>query len=175
MVFPLEPPSRTEKLAKLQDFLENIIGTQSGCAICWFTRCTYSSDRHNTLQCPSNLCSLTMPGYIAFKIAIHFEPRTVCYYCCYPYQSTSYLDLFIHQKKDCLYPDILKPLAWLIWNDASTRERLKKQGKLQGESLEDYAQWLGLNVDRLPNVIHVLLGCLELRQLHMGTFFVVLS
>lgn len=146
------PPSPTLKM--LMDFLREDL--QQTCAICWFLGAE-STEPHTAIHCPSNLCNIHDPDYVRFRSGLRFPSGVVCFFCCLPYgppanhisiKDAKHLGTF----PGCAHPDVLKPLAWLIWKESQLRQRLQNDGHIPVNDDVSYIAWLTKYNDGVINI-----------------------
>ena len=135
------------------------------CRICWFKR--EVGRPHFTYTCDTGICSGS--EYKSFKTQTRFPPGKACYLCYAPYESP-----FEHPRPpagkkytgdQCDFPDILKELAFLIYQDPQTREAVfAKINHATPVTVALYWRFIGaLHEGRLLGVYKVIAAYLEIR------------
>lgn len=115
----------------------------SECRICWVSRTR--SAPHSTFRCRTRICSGGDWG--RFKSMVRFPRGKVCFFCFAPFGAP-----FNHAQapvngqqspKECLYPDVLKELAYVIYRDESVRQSVfDKLGHSMPSNLNEYVQFI---------------------------------
>jgi hypothetical protein len=126
------------KLKSLERLLEQI----KPCSACWFHNRNPESD-HTAFRCPE-FGELLGASFNAFKKAMVF-PKVVktCYLCVVPPSIPSGHPNGL--RAGCNFDDIIKPLAYLIYEETETRKAVLGQLGLHGNHFHDlraYAGWM---------------------------------
>jgi hypothetical protein len=117
------------KLCRILSVVQDIVDR---CRICWVNR--EVSHPHATFRCTTRICS--GDNWKTFKSDLQFPRGVVCYFCLAPYGPP-----FDHPRAPpgtrqspefCDYPDVLKELAYIVYQDRSLREKVF--GKLGGSA-----------------------------------------
>ena len=94
------------------------------CRICWVRK--EVTRPHSTFRCPTKICS--NGDWRSFRSNLQFPPGVICYFCFAPYGPP-----FNHKKAPpgtkqsadlCEYPDVLKELVYILYQDSSLREKI---------------------------------------------------
>lgn len=124
------------KLSRILSVVQEIVFE---CRICWVSRTR--SAPHDTFRCSRRTCS--GGEWTRFKSIVWFPCGMVCFYCFAPFSAP-----FNHaqaptkgrQSPDqCEYPDVLKELTYIIYQDASLRQSVfEKLGHSMPSNLNAY-------------------------------------
>lgn len=94
------------------------------CRVCWVSR--EKSRPHATFRCPTRICSSR--EWQVFKSDLRFPPGAVCYFCLAPYGppfNHARAAPGVRQSPElCEYPDVLKELVYIIYQDEVLREKV---------------------------------------------------
>jgi hypothetical protein len=113
--------SNNSKLCRILSVVQSITNS---CRICWVNR--EVSRPHSTFHCPTRICSGS--EWKTFKSDLQFSRGIVCYFCLALYGPP-----FNHVRAPlgtrqtpalCEYPDVLKELAYILFQDQSLREKV---------------------------------------------------
>ena len=130
-----------QKLCRILDAVQEI---SDQCRICWVHRET--TRPHLTFRCPKGICSSN--DWNRFKVGLRFPKNTVCYFCLAPFAAP-----FDHTRAppgtrpspdDCDYPDVLKELVYILYQNKSLRGKIfSKLGVSEPSSLPMYQRFIG--------------------------------
>jgi len=151
---------------KLGRILTAVQDVASVCRVCWVHG--GKTRPHRTFKCPTKICSSQEWGQ--FKINLRFPKNSVCYFCLSPYAPP-----FNHARPPpgteksadlCEYPDVLKELVYIIYQDRSRRSKIfAKLGVAPPSSLYLYQRFIGKRQqDGILGAYEVVNAYLELRE-----------
>lgn len=151
---------------KLRRILCAVQKISDECRICWLHRET--TRPHLTFRCPKRICSSN--DWNRFKIGLRFPKDTVCYFCLAPYAAP-----FNHARPslgtrpspdDCEYPDVLKELAYILYQDDPLRRKIfSKLGISEPLTLQLYQRFIGKRQqDGILGAYEVVNAYLEMRE-----------
>lgn len=147
---------------KLNRVLAAVRGVVDECRICWVTR--EQRRPHRTYKCATGICS--DEKWDRFKVSLRFPKNVVCFFCLSPYGPP-----FNHARTtrpgDCEYPDVLKELVYILYQDEASREKIfKKLGVAQPSGLSLYQRFISKRQqDGIFGAYDVVDAYLELREL----------
>jgi hypothetical protein len=139
------------------------------CTICHFHRSGNAG--HATIHCPSDTIGPTSVYRNSFRSAIILPPGLACYLCGVPFApptnhalpqpSPATIDPTL-----CPNPDLLKPLAWLIFDTAAVKGLVFAEvGLPLTTTLAAYCQWLAqTRVGGLLNLYEIIVAYRTLRR-----------
>lgn len=110
-----------------------------------------------TFSCPSNAIGSNTDYNIRFKTLIKFPNNLVCFKCAVPRQEAFKPEMCQFGK--CLYPDILKPLAFLIFESPQLRQAIFSFLVVDVNdfpTLALYAVWLGTRPRGAQSLLNIL-------------------
>jgi len=153
-----------QKLGRILAAVQEIVGE---CRICWVQRETTKCP-HRTFRCPTGICSGNNWG--RFKVGLQFQKNVVCYFCLSPYGPP-----FDHTRAPagtkqtpdlCEYPDVLKELVYIVYQDEVLREKIfTRLGVARPSSLSLYQRFIGKRrQDGIFGAYEVVNAFLELRE-----------
>jgi hypothetical protein len=153
-----------EKLGRILAAVKEIVGE---CRICWVQRET-TKRPHRTFRCSTGICSGNNWG--RFKVGLQFPKNVVCYFCLSPYGT-----LFGHTRASagarqtsdlCEYPDVLKELVYILYQDEGLREKIfMRLGVAGPSSLSLYQRFIGKRRQgEILGAYEVVNAFLELRE-----------
>lgn len=151
---------------KLDRILTAVQDITSVCRVCWVHG--GKSRPHRTFKCPTKICSSQQWGQ--FKVNLRFPKNTVCYFCLSPYAPP-----FNHAQHPpgteksadlCEYPDVLKELVYILYQDQSLRCKIfAKLGVAPASTLYLYQRFIGKRQqDGIFGAYGVVNAYLELRE-----------
>ena len=113
------------------------------CRICWVSRTR--SAPHTTFRCSTRICS--GGDWARFKSSIRFPRGKVCYYCFAPFSAPfNHTQAPANERQSpaqCDYPDVLKELAYIIYQDMPLRQSVfAKLGHSMPSNLDDYRKFI---------------------------------
>ena len=157
------------KLSRILSVVQEIVFE---CRICWVSR-TISAP-HTTFRCNKRTCS--GEDWVKFKSSIRFPPGKVCFYCFAPYSAP-----FNHtqaptnkrQSPDqCDYPDVLKELTYIIYQDVVLRQRVfAKLGHPMPSNLIEYKQFItSRQSEGIFGVYEVIFAYIDVREEGITSF-----
>ena len=131
-----------QKLGRILTAVQEIVGE---CRICWVQRETTRHPPH-TFKCPTGICSGSNWG--RFKVGLQFPKNVVCYFCLSPYGPPfdhTRASAGTQQTSDlCEYPDVLKELVYILYQDEVLREKIFARLGVDGpSSLSLYQRFIG--------------------------------
>jgi hypothetical protein len=131
-----------QKLGRIMAAVQEIVGE---CRICWVQRET-TRRPHRTFKCPTGICSGSNWG--RFKVGLQFPKNVVCYFCLSPYGPPfdhTRASAGTQQTSDlCEYPDVLKELVYILYQDEALREKIfAKLGAAGPSGLSLYQRFIG--------------------------------
>lgn len=127
-------------LSYIKDFELCLAKFQSSCAYC--TVFGNQPNNHSLFQ-----CSLFLPHiseYKAWKKTIKYNkkyPNRSCWFCHIP-QYHDQLHGTFGTAKDCVYPDIVAPVAFAIFNKDGDRMKAQAHFGVEWGSIDDFTKWL---------------------------------
>jgi hypothetical protein len=150
------------KLSRILSVVQEIV---SDCRICWVSR-TISAP-HFTFRCSTRTCS--GEDWIKFKSSIRFPPGKVCFYCFAPYSAPfnhAQAPTSRRQSPDqCDYPDVLKELTYIIYQDVSLRQRVfAKLGHSMPSNLNEYKRFITKESEGIFGVYEVIFAYIDVRE-----------
>jgi hypothetical protein len=138
---PVDEVSTEQKLQRVLTLAEEL---SEQCRICWFRGEVQRP--HATYRCPTGVCS--GDEWKSFKKNAYFPGRTVCFLC-----FASFAPPFNHEVPPpgsrysgelCEYPDVLKELAYIIYQDRTARSIVfTKLGVPTPTTLASYKRFIG--------------------------------
>lgn len=157
------------KLSRILSVVQEIV---FDCRICWVSRTV--SAPHTTFRCSKRTCSGV--EWAKFKSSIRFPPGKVCFYCFAPYSAP-----FNHaqaptdrrQSPDqCDYPDVLKELTYIIYQDVSLRQRVfAKLEHPMPSNLNEYTRFItGRQSGGIFGVYEVIFAYVDIREEGITSF-----
>jgi hypothetical protein len=152
-----------EALGRIHEALFDMIGE---CRICWVNR-TFIHP-HTTYHCSEKM--LSNRDWEKFKSNLRFPDGVLCYFCLVPYGSP-----FYHQRapegskqspKMCEYPDALKELVYIIYENRTLRQKVfAKLGIPEPSCLYRYKQCVtAADEGQLPAVYKIIDAYLRIRE-----------
>ena len=113
------------------------------CRICWVRK--EVTHPHNTFRCPTKICSGS--EWKTFRSSLQFPPGVICFFCFAPYGppfNHTRAPLGIKPTPDlCEYPDVLKELVHILYQDPSLREKIfANLGAASPSSLHHYKRYI---------------------------------
>ena len=121
-----------QKLDRILATIQEIVGE---CCICWAQRETAKCP-HRTFRCSTGICSGNNWG--RFKVGLQFPKNTVCYFCLSPYGPPfdhTRASAGMQQTSDlCEYPDVLKELVYILYQNEVFREKIFSRLGISGPS-----------------------------------------
>lgn len=141
------------------------IGDQ--CHICWIHK--EVTRPHRTFRCHTNICSGS--GWRTFRSNLQFPPNVVCYFCFAPYglpfNHRRALPGTKHSADLCDYPDVLKELVYILYQDPSLREKIfESLGVASPSSLYRYKMYITkVQAGGLLGAYKVVSAYLDVREL----------
>jgi hypothetical protein len=136
------------------------------CRICWVRRTR--SAPHTTFRCSTRICS--GGDWSRFKSNIRFPSGKVCYYCFAPFSAPfSHTRAPANERQSpalCDYPDVLKELAYIIYQDMSLRQSVfAKLGHPVPSNLNEYRQFItGRQSGGIFGVYEVIFAYVDVRE-----------
>ena len=157
------------KLSRILSVVQEIV---SECRICWVSRTRLAP--HTTFRCSKRTCS--GEDWVKFKSNIRFPRGKVCFFCFAPFSAP-----FNHARapKDrrqspdqCDYPDVLKELTYIIYQDASLRQSVfAKLGHSVPSNLNEYTQFItGRQSGGIFGVYEVIFAYIDVREEGITSF-----
>jgi hypothetical protein len=136
------------------------------CRICWVNRVV--TRPHRTYHCSKK--TLSNRDWEKIKSDLRFPDGVLCYFCLVPYGSP-----FFHQRapegskqtpKMCEYPDALKELVYIIYEDRALRQKVfAKLGIPEPSHLHRYKQYVtAAEEGQLPAVYKIIDAYLRARE-----------
>jgi hypothetical protein len=128
--------------AKLHRILTTVKEVANQCRICWVFR--EVSRSHYTFRCSTKICSGS--EWKDFKSGLRFPTGTICYFC-----FATFGPPFNHARSQhgarqsdlCEYPDVLKELVYILFQDQSLREKVFSRLDLSPpDTLSQYKQYI---------------------------------
>ena len=114
------------------------------CRICWV--CRETTRPHRTFRCGTGICS--NHDWDKFKVNLRFPKGAVCYFCLCLYGPP-----FNHERASpgsrssadlCEYPDMLKELVFILYQDKAHRSKIfTKLGTAGPSTLSLYQRFIG--------------------------------
>lgn len=144
------------------------IGDASVCRICWVKRNV--SRPHLTYRCETRICS--GQEWNAFRTHLPFPRGILCYFCFIPFEPP-----FNHNKSSvrqtpemCEYPDVLKELTYILYQDRSVRESVfARLGVSSPSTLLMYKRYITQVQDGgILGLYEVLNAYLDVRELELA-------
>ena len=131
-----------QKLGRILGAVQEIVGE---CRFCWAQRET-TKRPHRTLRCSTGICSGN--DWKRFKVGLQFPKNVVCYFCLSPYGPPfdhTRASAGAQQTSDlCEYPDVLKELVFILYQDEVSREKIfSRLGVAGPSSLSLYQRFIG--------------------------------
>ena len=128
---------------KLTRILSVVQEIQFDCRICWVSRTI--STPHSTFRCGTKICS--GENWSKFKSNLRFPSGRVCFFCFAPYSAPfnhARAPTNTRQSPDqCDYPDVLKELTYIIYQELSLRQRVfAKLGHSVPSNLNEYKRFI---------------------------------
>ena len=122
--------------------VQQIVGE---CRICWVQR-DMTKHPHRTFRCSTGICSGN--NWRRFKVGLQFPKNVVCYFCLSPYGPPfdhTRASAGTQQTSDlCEYPDVLKELVYILYQDEVLREKIFARLGVDGpSSLSLYQRFIG--------------------------------
>lgn len=152
-----------QKLGRILTAVQEIVGE---CRICWVQRET-TRRPHRTFRCPTGICSGSNWG--RFKVGLQFPKNVVCYFCLSPYGPPfdhTRAPAGMKQTSDhCEYPDVLKELVYILYQDEILRKKIfTRLGVAEPSSLSLYQRFIGKKHGGIYGAYEVVNVFLELRE-----------
>jgi hypothetical protein len=152
-----------QKLSRILAAVQDVVDR---CRICWVRR--EQKRPHLTFKCHTKICSSN--DWQTFKTSLQFPKNTVCYFCLCPYAPP-----FNHEKAPpgtqpspgelCEYPDVLRELAYILYQDQSLRKQIfTKLGVAPPSSLYMYKRFIAKRREGIFWAYEVINAYLELRE-----------
>lgn len=152
-----------QKLSRILAAVQDVVDR---CRICWVRR--EQKRPHLTFKCPTKICSSN--DWQTFKTSLQFPKNTICYFCLCPYAPP-----FNHEQAPpgtqpspgelCEYPDVLKELAYILYQDQSLRKQIfTKLGVAPPSSLYLYKRFIAKRREGNFWAYEVINAYLELRE-----------
>ena len=157
------------KLSRILSVTQEIVFE---CRICWVSRT--KSAPHKTYRCSEGTCS--GEDWVRFKSSIPFPLGKVCFFCFAPFS-----DPFNHRRAptgsrqspaECDYPDVLKELTYIIYQDASLRQSVFAKLKCSTpSSLNEFKQFItGRQSGGILGVYEVIFAYIGIREEEMTSY-----
>jgi hypothetical protein len=132
---------QNEKLSRILSVVQEAVFE---CRICWVSR-TRSGRPHDTYRCSRKTCS--GGDWVRFKSVVRFPRGKVCFFCFAPFSEPfNHAQAPVNEKQSpdqCEYPDVLKELAYIIYEDASLRRSVfEKLGHSMPSKLNEYVRFI---------------------------------
>lgn len=134
---------RYQKLASLMTLLNRV---RPHCVLCWFND-DFSRPPHALHACSSLPLKKIQPALNAFNFTLRFPQNILCFLCGVPHEPPcSHPRPHGHGQPvdpdSCTYPNIIKPLTFLVWSHTSMRDSIFAQfGIPAPPSLKDFCLW----------------------------------
>jgi len=165
----IDGAQNTVKLSRILSVVQEIVAE---CRICWVSRTR--SAPHTTFRCSEKICS--GEEWVRFKANIRFPPGKVCFYCFAPFGAPfNHTRAPINKRQSpdqCDYPDVLKELTYIIYQNASVRQSVfAKLGHSMPSNLNEYKQFItGQQSGGILGVYEVIFAYIGVREEGITTF-----
>lgn len=151
------------QLHRILEMVESIVDQ---CRICWVRKEVIRP--HGTFRCPTRICSGN--EWQSFRVNIPFPRGVVCYFCFAlygpPFNHARALPGTKQTADLCEYPDVLKELAYVLYQDRSLRERIfTRLGVTSPSTLYKYKQFVGKGYGGSLGVYKVICAYLDIHEL----------
>ena len=151
------------KLSRILSTVQEIV---SECRICWVSRTRAAP--HYTYRCSGR--TRWGEDWVSFKSSIPFPSGKVCFFCFAPFSApfnhTRALTGTRQSAKDCDYPDVLKELTYIIYQDVSLRRSVfAKLGHSMPSNLNEFKQFItGRQIGGIFGVYEVIFAYICIRE-----------